>query len=509
MPMPSALSQAVPHLIAPLPESFELVHGPLAHWSQVQPEAVALSNGLEQLSFAQLQARVASQAEALRVRAAPATVLLDGSGSGLERIVDFLAVVASGRCAAVADPEWPAAVQAQIAAQFAQLPPAEVPAPGPETPFYIGFTSGSSGLPKGFRRHHRSWTESFRVSVQDLGPDACGRVFAPGRLSHSLFLFAALWGLWSGAGVEIQERFSAPKALASLQAGECPLFVAVPSQLQLMLEWAQRRHTPPIHGVALLLISGARWMRERTPALQALFPQARIVEFYGASEASYIAWMDADPQAPAQAVGRPFSNVALHIGPDPLAPGAGGNAGDTGLARPGLIWIRSPMLFMDYVGAVDGSAALRRGPWLSVRDMGHIDEQGLLHLLGRESRMLVTQGKNLFPEEVEARLLAHPQLAQASLQGVADSLRGNVVHAVLQAVDADLPDALALGQWCRAALESYKAPRHWWQWQGPWPLTASGKTDHGAIARALARRLRADSSAGAELAADCLQPWPL
>lgn len=506
--------QVLPSFAGPLPALFQLVHGPLAHWSQVQPQAVALSNGREQLSFAQLHAQVQRQAQALRQQSAPATVLLDSSGSGLERIVEFLGVIASGRCAAVADPDWPASVQEHIAAQLAQQPAADMPAPGPETPFYVGFTSGSSGFPKGFRRHHGSWTESFRVSAQDLGADACGRVFAPGRLSHSLFLFAALWGLWSGAGVEIQEQFSASRALASLQAGAFPLLVAVPSQLQLMLEWAQRRHTPPIHGVALLLISGARWMRERTPALQALFPKARIVEFYGASEASYIAWMDADPQAPPQAVGRPFSNVALHIGPDPLAPGAGSSAGDAGLTRPGLarpgltrpglIWIRSPMLFMDYVGAVDGSAALRRGPWLSVRDIGHIDDQGLLHLLGRESRMLVTQGKNLFPEEVEARLVAHPQLAQASLQGVADSLRGHVVHAVLQAVDEDLPDALALGQWCREALESYKAPRHWWQWQGPWPQTASGKTDHAAIARALAQRLQADGSA-----ADCLQPWPL
>ncbi|MEG1770831.1 MAG: AMP-binding protein, partial [Comamonas sp.] len=426
MRIPSPLSLALPDLGAALPAAFDLVHGPLAHWSRVQPDAVALSNGLEQLGFAQLQARVASQAAALRARQAPATVLLDGSGSGLERIVDFLAVVASGRCAAVADPEWPAAVQQQIAAQFAELAPVDMPEPGPETPFYIGFTSGSSGLPKGFRRHHRSWTESFRVSAQDLGEAATQRVYAPGRLSHSLFLFAALWGLWSGAGVEIQERFSAGRALARLHSGAFPVLVAVPSQLQLMLEWAQRRQAPPVDGVALLLISGARWMRERTPALQALFPKARIVEFYGASEASYIAWMDADPQAPAQAVGRPFSNVRLHIGADPLTDKSD-NAG-----KPGLIWVRSPMLFIDYVGHSDGSAALRRGDWLSVRDMGHIDAQGWLHLRGRESRMIVTQGKNLFPEEVEARLQAHPQLGQVSLHGVADGLRGHAVHAVLQ-----------------------------------------------------------------------------
>ena len=489
----AALAQALPDLQMPLPEAFELVHGPLAHWSQVRPGAVALANGRQQLTFAQLLARVAQQAQALRARRAPATVLLRATGPGLERIVEFLAVIASGRCAAVADPDWPAPVQARIAAQFAQQPPADMPDPGPETPFYIGFTSGSSGLPKGFRRHHRSWSESFRVSAQDLGPAATQRVFVPGRMSHSLFLFAALLGLWSGAGAEIQERFGAGRALARLQSGEFPLLVAVPSQLQLMLQWAQRRQAPAIGGVALLLISGARWMRERTPALQALFPQARIVEFYGASEASYIAWMQADPQAPAQAVGRPFSNVELHIGDDPL----GGARGDAG--APGRIWVRSPMLFMDYVGHADGSAALRRGAWLSVRDMGHLDAQGRLHLLGRESRMIVTQGKNLFPEEVEARLQAHPALGQVSLHGVADGLRGHAVHAVLQSRNeaCPLPDAFALGQWCRGALEAFKAPRHWWVWRGAWPLTASGKTDHGAIAQALATP-----------GAHPLQPWP-
>ena len=494
---------------APLPAPFESVHGPLAHWSALQPEAVALSDGLQSLRFAQLQAQVARKAQALRAQRAPATVLLEGGGTGVERLVDFLAVIASGRCAAVADPDWPAGVQARIAAQFARQPAADLPEPGPETPFYVGFTSGSSGTPKGFRRHHRSWVESFRVSVQDLGQACAGRVYAPGRLSHSLFLFAALLGLWSGAGVEIQERFSAPRALARLQSGAFPLLVAVPSQLQLMLAWAQRRGLAPIEGVQLVLISGARWMREHTPALQALFPRARIVEFYGASEASYIAWMDADPQAPAQAVGRAFSNVSLRIGPDPEAQSVGGYAGEHG-GPPGLIWVRSPMLFMDYVGqadgGADGSAALRRGDWLSVRDMGHIDAQGRLHLLGRESRMIVTQGKNLFPEEVEARLLAHPRVAQASLQGLADRLRGQVVHAVLQAADADAdadadsahapPAAQALGQWCRDTLEGFKVPRHWWRWQGPWPLTASGKTDHAAIARALREQ------------AQHLQPWP-
>lgn len=490
---PATPMAGLPHdgLADAMHDAFELVHGPLAHWAHERPHALALANESQGLSYAELHARVQAEARRLDAAQAPASVLLSGAMGTLESVVAFLGVIASGRCAAMGDAQWPAGVAEAVAARLPQAGQPGRATPfspiSPLSPFYTGFTSGSTGLPKGFVRHHRSWVESFRVSQRDFGAAAATRVFAPGRMSHSLFLFGTMLGLWTGAGAVLQERFSAPRALATLRAGAAPLLVAVPSQLVLMLEHARRRRLAPVAGVELVLISGARWLRERTPALRALFPRARIVEFYGASEASYIAWMDADPAAPAQAVGRPFSNVELRIAPHPHGP-------QLPPGEPGLIWVRSPMLFMDYVNPGDATAALRVGDWLSVRDHGYLDEGGLLHLCGRESRMLVTQGKNLFPEEVEARLLAHPAVAQASLQGRADGLRGMRVHAVLQwRAGAAAPSTQALAAWCRAALEPYKTPRHWWLWRGDWPQTASGKTDHAAVGRALA-----DASAALE-----------
>jgi acyl-CoA synthetase (AMP-forming)/AMP-acid ligase II len=144
------------------------------------------------------------------------------------------------------------------------------------------------------------------------------------------------------------------------------------------------------------------------------------------------------------------------------------------------------MLFMDYVGPnSDNTAAVREGDWLSVRDMGYVDAQGYLCLVGRENRMVVTQGKNLFPEEVEAVLLADARIAQASVQGVADPIRGQMVVAVVQlqaGADAlTLQDVAAL---CRTHLEAYKIPKRVWVCE-TWPQTASGKTDHVALAQAL------------------------
>jgi acyl-CoA synthetase (AMP-forming)/AMP-acid ligase II len=448
-----------------------LVHTPLARWAQSRPQQVAIDDGHTSLTFAQLHAAVQQQAAALQERHAPATVFVDDALGTIDQMVSFLAIISSGRCAAVSDPDWPDAVRQRVQSGFSSAT-ADVDAPHAISPFYIGFTSGSTGMPKGFRRHHQSWTESLRICLDTFGADAASCVLAPGRFSHSLFLFGMVLGLWSGAGVVVQDRFSASRMVDTLRSGRTPCLVAVPSQLLVLLELASRRHIAPIDGVRLILISGARWMRERTPDLQALFPQARIVEFYGASETSFMAWMDADAHAPAQAVGRPFANVHIDIR-QPQPP-----------LGTGQIFVRSPMLFMDYVGIEpDHTAAVRDGDWLSVRDMGYVDATGLLCLVGRENRMLVTQGKNLFPEEVEAVLMAHPEVVNVSVQGVRDAIRGQQVVAMLQLNPSTMTTA-DLTHLCRAQLEGYKVPKRFMVCSD-WPMTASGKTDHPALAALL------------------------
>ena len=446
-----------------------LVHAPLAHWAQSRAQVVALDDGQTQLTFSELYEKVQQEVTALQQQHAPATVFVDEQQSTLAQMVHFLAIISSGRCAAVSDPDWPASVRQTVQDAFPQ-DPATPPAPTPTSPFYIGFTSGSTGTPKGFRRHHQSWTESLRVCLDTFGPDAASCVLAPGRFSHSLFLFGMVLGLWSGAGVVVQERFSAPRMMDTLRSGRTPCLVAVPSQLLLMLEIAARRKVAPIEGLRLILISGARWMRDRTTALQALFPNARIVEFYGASETSFMAWMDADASAPPQAVGKPFSNVELDIR-HPQAP-----------QGTGQIFVRSPMLFTDYVGPqVDHTAAVREGEWLSVRDMGYIDAQGYLCLVGRENRMVVTQGKNLFPEEIESVLLSYPGVMQATVLGLSDSIRGQQVVALIHPKDEiSTLSAQTLAQLCREQLEGYKVPKRFFSCT-EWPMTASGKTDHAAL----------------------------
>lgn len=475
----------------------DLVHAPLRRWARERGELIALDDGDARLSFGALDAEL--QRRAASLAGAGATVRVDASQGLNAELLQFLAVIASGRCAAVTDPAWPAAMQDAVDTMLAAESQAAPAGPTPDAPFYVGFTSGSSGRPKGFRRSHASWAESFRLCLQAFGPEASARVMAPGNIAHSLFLFGMLLGLWTGGGTVVQQRFHAGRALERMRAGDVGVLVAVPTQLLLMLEWAARRPGAPIDGVRLVLISGARWARSRTDALRALFPRARIVEFYGASETSFIAWQEADPATPPEVVGRPFPGVELDIrerAPDGT----------------GLIYVRSPMLFRDYLGEPDPATAARReGDWLSVRDMGWIDAQGRLCLAGRQQRMIVTQGKNLFPDEVEARLCLHPSVERASVHGLRDSLRGQQIVAVLRLAPhppaspavgegacAAAIDPPTLGRWCRETLEAYKLPRQYWLCDD-WPLTATGKTDYPALQRRLDAAWAATGST---------PPWP-
>ena len=142
----SEIQSATHELAAPLRDFWELVHGPLAHWASITPNAVALQNETRSLTFAQLHAEVSERSTAIAQQRQPQMLLLDTSRGTLECVIEFLAIIASGRCAAVADPEWPQfvleRVQACLPSDASELREAT-----PLSAFYTGFTSGSTGIP--------------------------------------------------------------------------------------------------------------------------------------------------------------------------------------------------------------------------------------------------------------------------------------------------------------------------------------------------------------------------
>ncbi|MGL4288724.1 MAG: AMP-binding protein [Phreatobacter sp.] len=426
----------------------------------------------------------------------------------------FLAVARTGREAQVLDPDWPEAMTRGILAELAPamivsaddvlagdhtivladpfgdfdgIAPAFAAAAGkvfgdravgqpiaePDAalPFYVGFTSGSTGLPKGYRRDHRSWTESFRGDAVEFGIGPGDVVLAPGTMTHSLFLYALVHGLHAGARVVLCRRFRPDLALRLIEREQATVLYGVPTQLQLMLEAARDSAFPSIRWV---LSSGAKWPQQAKAQLSRVFPGSRFAEFYGASETSFITVAKADEDVPDTSVGRAFSGVLVTI------------RDRTGrrlpAGRAGFVFVESPFLFMNYACG-ETADLFYQDDAVSVGDIGYLDPDGFLHLVGRAARKIVTSAKNVYPEEIERVLEGHPAIEAAAVLGVPDTRRGERLTGLLRLRPGVAVTSAALIAHARLVLPLYKVPRLY-AVVPDWPLTRSGKTDFESLGQA-------------------------
>ncbi|KZM51303.1 AMP-binding protein [Labrenzia sp. OB1] len=401
-------------------------------------------------------------------------------------LICFFACARTGRIAVVVDANWPDGLKSVVLTEvrpdlriddksFATVcreksrsaPPASAQQapPGDADLFYAGFTSGTSGAPKGYVRTHGSWLKSFELSNRAFGLARTNRVVLPGGLTHSLHLYGAACGLACGGEVVLLPRFDPRAVLAELAAtGSGAVLYATPTQLHYLCEAARR--SGPVDAVRQVFASGAKWREEDRAALAGVFPQAQLIEFYGASETSFIAVSRPQDKVPAGSVGRLAPGVQLVIG-DPQNPAPPG--------RSGPVWVKSGMLFSGYICG-DAPDTRWQDGWLTFGDDGYLDSDGFLYLTGRGNRMIITGGLNVYPEEVEAVLADHPAVVSAVVAGLPDSVRGQRLEAVVQLSGPSADAARVLQRHCAARLAPGKVPRKF-HIRETLPLTAGGKAD--------------------------------
>ncbi|WP_417667970.1 AMP-binding protein [Roseibium sp.] len=450
--------------------------------ASADPNAPALTCGARRWTRSGLFAEIAALAVKLQTRVpfgARVGLCLTDPASLL---IAFFAVGRSGGVALVYDPDWPASRRASIdeAVKPALVLDAEVlrvlqgqtvPAgghgaePGPEEPFYAGFTSGSTGEPKGYLRSHRSWLRSFEVSAAEFPVHPQDRVVVPGNLVHSLHLYGAVHGLCVGAHVLVSERFN-PRALARVLQEDGPaVLYATPTQIHFVATEISR--TMPAANVRLVLASGAKWRDADRRAMAEPFPAARLVEFYGASEMSFITVSTPEDRVPDGSVGRAAKGVAISIR---------GEAGaECAAYQTGTIWVSSDMLYSGYICG-GGSEVMRDQDWLTVGDCGYVDDKGFLYLAGRKNRMIVTSGVNIYPEEVEQVLLDHPAVAETAVLPKTDPVRGKILVAVVRLIAGKEVTEKELRRHCAARLGRIGTPRRF-VIAAEMPLTPGGKLD--------------------------------
>jgi acyl-coenzyme A synthetase/AMP-(fatty) acid ligase len=173
-------------------------------------------------------------------------------------------------------------------------------------------------------------------------------------------------------------------------------------------------------------------------------------------------------------IGRPVPGVTIAIRDD--------EGGEVPPGTTGRIWIRSRSRTVGYWGDPEATAAVVRDGWLDSGDLARADEDGYLWFFGRKKQIIVHDGSNISPLEVEGALAEHPRVALAGVVGVDDAVHGENVRAyVAIAGDGPAPSAAELIAFARERV-GYKAPEEVVVLD-EMPLNPTGKVDREGLKR--------------------------
>ncbi|WP_439629896.1 class I adenylate-forming enzyme family protein [Shinella sp.] len=402
----------------------------------------------------------------------------------------FAAATAGNTCAALIDPHLPEAVRQRllekldpdliVIAEGAELlahnpqsgatlvlaesaaadaPP--LPEGRDEDPFLIVFTSGTTADPKPIIRDRRSWRISLATGAPFFGLDATTSTYAPGPLAHGLALYAMTETLLAGGAFHSARHFDVAQALETIRNADIHRLVLVPTMLRRLCEGA------PVDTIAAITVAGAKLTAADQALCAAHFPNAAVREYYGASELGFVTVTTPGDPASSTAVGTFFPGVQICVlDKDGKALAAG---------ETGTIFVESPLVATGYLGAGDGAGLARFGALATVGDLGFLEADGTLHLLGRAGGMILSGGNNIYPSEVEAALLGLPEIRAAHVFGVEHADLGSELIAVIEPSGKDLtPESLKAA--LAKTLPRYKLPRRLWLCRAM-PVTPSGKVE--------------------------------
>jgi acyl-CoA synthetase (AMP-forming)/AMP-acid ligase II len=354
--------------------------------------------------------------------------------------------------------------------EFAELLAAEPlpPAPevGPTDPAVIFFTSGSTGPAKGVTHTRESlrWMIASAAAAFGLGP---GDVFLPGSsMSHVGSFLWALSTLSVGGEVVVARTTDAHELLPLLRSRQPTVLAMIPAALSALIH----DHELEPGDFASLRICRAGADKVSTELLTefaalAGFP---IVEGYGMTEVGLATLNPPSGVVKQGSIGQPIGGFSIEV--------RGEDGEPIGPEAVGRIWIRTRSRMSGYWEAPAATDEVVIDDWLDSGDLARADEDGYLWFFGRKKQVIVHDGSNISPYEVEGALVEHPAIALAGVVGVHDTVHGENVRAyVTLEAGAEKPTSADLIVHCRDRV-GYKAPEEV-VFLDEMPLNPTGKID--------------------------------
>jgi acyl-CoA synthetase (AMP-forming)/AMP-acid ligase II len=366
------------------------------------------------------------------------------------------------------DPGWPHRFEALIESE----PLVTDPGPDPASPAAIFFTSGSTGPAKGVTHTRESlrWMIASAASALELG---AGDVFLPGAsMSH---LGSFLWSLTTlsvGGRVVVPRNTDSHELLALLREQQPTVLSMLPAALSALV----RDHDLQPDDFASLRVCRSASDKASTELLTEFAAAAGfpITEAYGMTEVGTATLNPPSNDNKAGSIGLTVSGYSISIRDDAGNPVSAGAVG--------RIFIRSRSQMAGYWDAPAATDDVVIDGWLDSGDLARADEDGYLWFYGRKKQIIVHDGSNITPVEVESALVEHPAIALAAVVGVHDTVHGENVRAyVAVREDTPQPSSAEVILFCRDRV-GYKAPEEV-IFLDEIPLNPTGKVDRVGLKR--------------------------
>ncbi|WP_157017768.1 acyl-CoA synthetase [Mesorhizobium xinjiangense] len=357
-----------------------------------------------------------------------------------------------------------------------------------DDPCWFFFTSGTTGRPKAAVLTHGQLAFVLTNHLCDLmpgtGPGDASIVVAP--LSHG----AGVHQLAQVAhGVKTilpaSERLDVPAVWSLVEKWKVTNAFTVPTILKLLVEdpsVEQFDHS----SLRYVIYAGAPMYRaDQKRALAVLGPV--LVQYFGLGEVTgnitvlppAFHAMDDGEGARIGTCGFARTGMQIAIMDD------GGHEVATG--ETGEICVLGPAVFAGYYNNPEANAKAFRDGWFRSGDLGHMDENGFVYITGRSSDMYISGGSNIYPREIEEKILLHPDISEAAVLGVPDPVWGEVGFAVCVARAGVDPEKLDLGTWLEGKIARYKLPKRFLFWEAM-PKSAYGKITKKMLREEMERR---------------------
>lgn len=348
--------------------------------------------------------------------------------------------------------------------------PEALPEVMPDDEAMIQYTSGTTGFPKGARLSHRGLVTNANHFMARAGVRHGDVVCSYMPMFHTSGCAMCVLGAAQRAAKVVQFRIFDPHAVLDRTEADRIAFVfGVPTMLVALLE-AYSVKPRDLSSVRVAISGGSMVAPDLVKRISDTFGcDFQIV--YGQTETCPLICEHQSTdsfQDKCETLGQPMPRMSVAI--RRVEDGSIADLGEIG-----EICVKGYNVMLGYNDDPEATAAaIGEDGWLRTGDLGTMDARGYLRITGRVKEMIIRGGENLFPAEIENRLLEHPDVAEVAVVGLPDDKWGEIVAAAIRPSPGATLDPEALKAHCRAALAPMKTPVEW-RLAKAFPLTGSGK----------------------------------